>query len=382
MSRRYPLALILVFATGVVAGQLMDTRTRRPPAAATSAAARGAQSPPALPEGLTDDEQRNIDIFRRAQGAVVNVTNVALGRDFFSFDVLQIPQGSGTGFFWDDRGHIVTNYHVIEGASRIAVMLADRSEWEAEIVGVAPEKDLAVLRVEAPQDRVVSLALGRSSDLLVGRKVLALGNPFGLDQTLTVGVISALGRELQSPAGRAIHDVIQTDAAINPGNSGGPLLDSAGRVIGVNTAILSPSGASAGIGFAVPIDTVRRLIPQLIEYGEPLEAGLEGIEWLGDTLAARFGLEGAVIRYVEPRSPAQRLGLQGIGLSRGGRYVLGDVVVAVDGEPVRSVDELRDYFEKAGIGHKVVLTVERDRQRTDIPVELIAVGRGAPRRRL
>jgi S1-C subfamily serine protease len=215
-----------------------------------------------------------------------------------------------------------------------------------------------VLRIRAPQDRLVPLMLGRSDRLQVGQKVLALGNPFGLDQTLTVGVVSALGRELRSPARRVIRDVIQTDAAINPGNSGGPLLDSSGQLIGINTAIFSPSGASAGIGFAVPVDTVRRLVPQLIRWGRPIEPGVSGVEWLSDRLAVRFGLEGAVVRSVEPGSDAEALGLSGIRVDRYGRYLLGDVVIAVDDQPIRTVDELRDRFEETGVGGEVVLTVE------------------------
>jgi S1-C subfamily serine protease len=322
---------------------------------------------------LTDEEARNIEIFRRASGSVVYITSIARYRSFF-FDETQI-QGSGTGFFWDDEGHIVTNYHVIEDANRFSVTFGeDRASYEAQVVGIAPEKDLAVLKIRAPRERLVPLELGRSSTLMVGRKVLALGNPFGLDQTLTVGVISALGRELRSPAGRTIHDVIQTDAAINPGNSGGPLLDSSGRLIGVNTAIYSPSGGSAGIGFAVPVDTVRRLVPQLIRYGKPIEAGIAGVQWLSDHLAARSGIEGAVVRSVRPRSQAASLGFEGISAGRFGRYFVGDVIVAVDGEPVESVDDLRDRFEAAGVGGRVELEIERGRERLVIEVELVRVG--------
>ena len=374
MTRRTLLILFLVFGTGMLAGQLLFGRILGRQAA-VEAASEPRQPPAPLPSGLTEEEVRNIEIFRRASDSVVYITTVAVRRDFF-FDVFQIPQGSGTGFFWDDEGHIVTNYHVIEGGNRIAVTLADRSDWEARLVGVAPEKDLAVLRIDAPRERLTPLALGRSADLMVGRKVLAVGNPFGLDQTLTVGVISALGRELRSPVGRIIHDVIQTDAAINPGNSGGPLLDSNGELIGVNTAIYSPSGASAGIGFAVPVDTVRRLVPQLIEYGRPIEPGIDGIQWLSDQLAYRFGLDGAVIRYVEPRSEADRLGLEGIRATRWGRYVVGDVILEVDGKRVRTVDDLRDRFENAGVGGRVTLTVERDGRRRTVEIELSRLGAG------
>jgi len=230
------------------------------------------------------------------------------------------------------------------------------------------------LKIDVSTELMVPLELGRSSALMVGRKVLAVGNPFGLDQTLTVGVVSALGRELRSPAGRTIRDVIQTDAAINPGNSGGPLLDSSGRLIGVNTAIYSPSGASAGIGFAVPVDTVKRLVPQLIAHGKPIEPGIDGLQWLSDHLAARSDIGGAVVRSVQPRSQAARLGLEGIRVGRWGRYFVGDVIVSVDGEPVGSVDDLRDRFEAAGVGGRLKLTVERGRRSFEIDVELVRIG--------
>jgi S1-C subfamily serine protease len=368
--RRYLFVnFILVFAIGVVAGQLLHSQRVERPAGVTAAVP---QPEPPLPADLTDEESRNIDVFRRASASVVYITSVAEYRGFF-FDETQI-QGSGTGFFWDRAGHIVTNYHVIEDANRFSVTLADQSTRDARLVGVAPEKDLAVLRIRGPSDATVPLVPGRSADLMVGRKVLAVGNPFGLDQTLTVGVISALGRELRSPAGRAIRDVIQTDAAINPGNSGGPLLDSAGRLIGVNTAIYSPSGASAGIGFAVPVDAVKRLVPQLIEYGRPIEPGIDGLQWLSRYWAARSRIEGAVIRYVEPRSQAGQLGLEGLRADRWGRYLVGDVIVAVDGQPVKTVDELRDHFERAGVGGRVTLSVKRDRRTFEVPVELVRVG--------
>jgi S1-C subfamily serine protease len=388
MTRRSLLALILVFATGLVLGQLLD---RGQDGGTTAPAALGATepAPPAvtpaanfepLPEDLGEAERRQIEIFRSASSSVVNITSVALGRDIF-FDIHRIQQGSGTGFFWDQQGHIVTNFHVVEGGNQFSVTLADHSDWDAELVGVAPEKDLAVLRVRAPQARQLPLKLGRSADLQVGQRVLALGNPFGLDQTLTVGVVSALDRELSSPTGRVIRGVIQTDAAINPGNSGGPLLDSRGRLIGVNTAIYSPSGASAGIGFAIPVDTVARLVPQLIRYGGPIEPGIEGLNWLSDRQRAYFGLEGVVVRDVVRGSQADRLGLEGIGRTRWGRYVLGDTVVAVNGDPVRSVNEVRDRFEAIGVGGDVELTVERDGRLRRVQVSLKWLGEPEVRRR-
>ncbi len=303
----------------------------------------------------------------------MNITSiVAVRRGFFSLDITEMPRGSGSGFLWDDAGHVVTNFHVLEGGRRWTVTLADQSTHEAELVGVAPDKDLAVLKIDAPPKGLIPLPVGRSRELVVGQKVLAIGNPFGLDQTLTVGVVSALGRELTSPSGRTIRDVVQTDAAINPGNSGGPLLDSTGRLIGVNSAIYSPSGASAGIGFAVPVDTVARLVPELIEFGRPIRPGI-GVTLLPDSIARRNGIDGVAIQSVEPGSPAARAGLEGIRTTRSGPY-LGDVITAVDGESVGDFDELATAFEKAGIGAAVELVVLRDGETRVVSVDLAALG--------
>jgi S1-C subfamily serine protease len=217
---------------------------------------------------LAEEEKATIELFRQASKSVVYITAIALRRDAFSLNVYEIPEGTGSGFMWDEEGHIVTNYHVIRTANGCQVTLADNSTYSAELVGAAPAKDLAVLRIDAPKRLLRPIPVGTSRDLLVGQKVFAIGNPFGLDQTLTTGVISALNREIQSVARQPIQGVIQTDAAINPGNSGGPLLDSAGRLIGVNTAIFSPSGAYAGIGFAIPVDTVNEVVPKLIQQGQ------------------------------------------------------------------------------------------------------------------
>jgi len=374
MKGRIWIWVLLVFGCGMLAGQLI--RGEMPPGTGGGSPAvdRPGQNLQPLPEGLDEGEVRDIEVFRRASSSVVFVTSTALRRDSFFFDVSRIPQGSGTGFFWDREGHIVTNYHVVEGGDRFAVALADQTELEAVLIGVAPEKDIAVLKVRGAGAPMMPLALGRSGELLVGQKVLAVGNPFGLDHTLTVGVVSALGRELKSPAGRVIRDVIQTDAAINPGNSGGPLMNSSGRVIGVNTAIYSPSGASAGIGFAVPIDTVRRLVPQLIEHGRPIEPGIVGIGYLSDWMAQRVRVSGVVVREVAGDSQAAKLGFEGIGLNRRGRYVLGDVIVAVDGTRVVHVNDMRDLFDAAGVGGTVRLTVERNGRRAEVEVELQRVG--------
>ncbi len=380
-GRAWILGCLLVAAAGVALGRgLLSERTAAPasPAGASEPATPVSPAPAApqaaatssepLPEGLGVEERRDIEVFRRASASVVFITSIALRRDFWSFDVLQIPQGTGSGFVWDKRGNIVTNYHVIEAGDKFSVTLADQSEWDAEVVGAAPEKDVAVLRIKASAERLVPLTPGRSHDLLVGQKVLALGNPFGLDHSMTSGIVSALGRELKSPNGRTIRDVIQTDAAINPGNSGGPLLDSSGRLIGVNAAIYSPSGASAGIGFAVPVDTVKRLVPQLIEKGRAVNPGI-GVRYLSDAQADRLGLQGVAVLSVLADGPADRAGIEGIARTRRG-YVIGDVITAVDGTPVRSTDDLDYAFEKSGVGAAVTLTVEREGRSRSVKVTL------------
>ncbi len=360
--RMLVLMLGVVVVNGVPAGGALS---QSPP---TAKATKG----DSLPEGLTSEEKRNIEVFRRASVSVVFITNIALRRDLFTMDVEQIPQGSGSGFVWDKKGHIVTNFHVIQDGNAFAVTLGDQSEWDATVVGVAPEKDLAVLRIKAPPDKLFPLAPGTSKTLLVGQRVLAVGNPFGLDHSLTVGVVSALGRELRSPSGRRIRDVIQTDAAINPGNSGGPLLDSSGRLIGVNAAIFSPSGGSSGIGFAVPVDSVVRLVPQLIARGRAIQAGI-GVTLVPDHLVARMKLDGAVIAEVTPDGPAKRAGLEGVQAARAGRYLVRDRIVAVDGKPVRSEDDLRDALEAAGVGTTVTLTVARGSARREVKIQLVQV---------
>jgi S1-C subfamily serine protease len=320
-------------------------------------------------DDLTAEERRDIAVFDRAARSVVFITNVALRRDIFSLDVFEIPQGSGSGFVWDRKGHIVTNYHVIEDANALLVTMADQTEWEAKVVGVDPEKDLAVLLIDAGPNQLTPLELGGASRLRVGQHVYAIGNPFGLDQTLTTGVVSALGRELRSPSGRPITDVIQTDAAINPGNSGGPLLDSRGRLIGVNTAIYSRSGASAGIGFAVPVDTVRWVVPELIQHGKVIRPVI-GVQLLSDDVATRLGVSGAVIGAVVPRGPADRAGLRGTQRDSHGRLRLGDVVVSVDGRKVSDTDTLLGQLEGHQPGTEVEIGFIRDGKRRTVRLRL------------
>jgi S1-C subfamily serine protease len=386
MKSRSFFLLLIIFGLGLAVGWLLpprgveqaaaaespDQATSEP--AAISSAGQPAGFPPEhpLPEGLGADERRTIEVFRRAADSVVYVTTLALRRDFFSWDVFQIPQGSGSGFVWDDQGHIVTNYHVISEGNRVQVTLADRTEWDAELVGTAPNKDLAVIRIEAPARHLTPVTVGSSRDLAVGQRVLAIGNPFGLDHSLTVGVVSALGRELRSPGGRIIRDVIQSDAAINPGNSGGPLLDSSGRLVGVNTAIYSPSGASAGIGFAVPVDTVRRLVPQLIAHGSPIQPGI-GIVPLSERYRERLGVEGVIVYQVSKGGPADRAGMIGIHSTRSRRFVLGDIITAVNEKPIKNLDDLTYLFEDAGVGGQVSLTVLRDDKKREVELTLIAL---------
>jgi len=318
----------------------------------------------------TEDEQNNIEIFRAASPSVVFVTNTALRRtNPFNMNVQEIPQGSGTGFIWDTSGLIVTNFHVVQDASRVLITLQDQSTWQAQVVGLAPEKDLALLRIEAPADQLTPIPLGDSSQLEVGRKVIAIGNPFGLDTTLTVGVVSALGREINSLTNRKIRDVIQTDASINPGNSGGPLLNSLGQLIGVNTQIISPSGASAGIGFAIPVNTVKMVIPQLLQFGKVVQPTL-GIQYANESWARQRGIRGLVIIAVNPGMPAASAGLQGLQVSRSGDYLLGDIIVEVDGAAITNSDDLLNALEQHQPGDRVKVVTERNQQRMEFDLVL------------
>ena len=330
-------------------------------------------SRPIAPRGeLTTAEKSITALFEEATPSVVYITSVALRRDFFRFNVMEIPSGTGTGFVWDDRGSIVTNFHVIRGASRAEVTLADGTTWEATLVGYAREKDLAVLHIDAPRSQLKPIRIGTSSDLKVGQTVLAIGNPFGFDQTLTTGIVSALGREIESTDGVPIRDVIQTDAAINPGNSGGPLLDSDGRLVGVNTAIVSPSGGYAGVGFAIPIDTVNWVVPQLIAHGRVQRPSM-GVELASDHIARRSGIEGAVVTHVVEGSSADRAGIRPVYRDRRGRVRVGDVIVAINEEPIQSGGELGLALEGYGEGDTITVTVQREGRKKDLRVTLGAV---------
>ncbi|HSE40299.1 MAG TPA: trypsin-like peptidase domain-containing protein [Acidobacteriota bacterium] len=318
---------------------------------------------------LLPDEKNTITVFQQVAPAVVFITNNALQRDFFTLDVQEIPRGSGSGFVWDQNGHIVTNYHVIAEANSLSVKFGDQSTFEADVIGAEPNKDIAVIRVKAPANKLHPVSVGSSDKLLTGQKVVAIGNPFGLDQTLTVGVVSALGREIQSVTERTIRDVIQTDAAINPGNSGGPLLDSGGRLIGMNTAIVSPSGAYAGIGFAVPVNAIKSVVPQLIQHGKIVRPGL-GVGILSDQVAKNAGIEGVIIGSVTKGSPAEKAGLRGVKRNWRGQAELGDVIVAIDGKKVTNADELAEELEKHKVGDEVTLTILREDKEEKAKVRL------------
>jgi len=324
------------------------------------------------PAELGPDERATMAVFERATKSVVFIANTAIQRDIWSFDTMEVPQGSGSGFVWSKQGYIVTNFHVIYGADTIKVTLADRSEHQAKIVGADPDHDLAVLQIKVSENLMEPLAVGASHDLRVGQKVLAIGNPFGLDHTLTTGVVSALGRTIKSMSNRTIEGVIQTDAAINPGNSGGPLLDSSGRLIGVNTQIVSPSGAYAGIGFAVPVDTVNRIVPELIKHGKLIRPGL-GVSLVPDSIVKRWGIKGLVIGKVSRGGSADRAGLRGARETQAGRIELGDIVVAIDGKTVETIDDMMDVMEAHKVGDQVTLDIVRASKRQQVSVTLQAV---------
>ena len=321
---------------------------------------------------LFSDERSTINLFRQASPSVVNITTIGVERDLFTLNLYQIPQGTGSGFVWDINGDIITNFHVIQNADSAQVTLADQSNWKARVVGVAPDKDLAVLRIDAPANRLRPIPIGTSKDLQVGQSVYAIGNPFGLDQTLTTGVISALNREIESVTRRPIQGVIQSDAAINPGNSGGPLLDSAGRLIGVNTAIYSPSGASVGIGFAIPVDTVNRIVPELIRSGKIIRPGL-GIQIADDQIAQRLGVTGLLVVDVARGSAAAKAGIQPTRRDAEGRLRLGDIITALDGKKVESPNDLYLLLEKYKIGDAVNISILRNGKTVETKVALEAV---------
>ncbi|WP_420006883.1 S1C family serine protease [Tsuneonella aeria] len=321
---------------------------------------------------LGADERSTIDLFRNARDSVVFISTRQRVADFWTRNVYSVPRGSGSGLVWDEAGHIVTNFHVIEGASEAQIQLADGRQFSATVVGVSPQHDLAVLKIGgAGFTAPARVPIGTSSDLQVGQNVFAIGNPFGLDWTLTKGIVSALDRSLPNENGPDIRHLIQTDAAINPGNSGGPLLDSAGRLIGINTAIYSPSGASAGIGFAVPVDTVMRVVPQLISEGRYTRPslGVESDDDINDRLKRASGIEGVFVLRVDPGSSAERAGLVAAQRTRRG-VAPGDIVTALNGKPVSRVGDLLARLDDFRVGQSVELTLMRGGEERTVRLEL------------
>ncbi len=328
---------------------------------------------PVSPRGeLGAEERANISVFQGASPSVVFITRIVRRSSPFSFKVMEIPEGSGSGFIWDQSGTIVTNFHVIAEGDAFLVTLADHRTFEGAVVGVSPDKDLAVLHIDAEGESLVPIQVGTSSDLVVGQKVFAIGNPFGFDQTLTTGIVSALGRQIQSLSGRTIDGVIQTDAAINPGNSGGPLLDSAGRLIGVNTAIYSPSRSSAGIGFAVPVDTVQEVVPQLIQYGRVIKPEI-GLQIAPDAYTRRLRLPGVLVMVVFDGGPADQAGILGMRRGVRGEVRLGDIIVEADGRKVEGTEDFLRALEAHKPGERMELVLIRDGEKLESSVLL-----GAP----
>jgi S1-C subfamily serine protease len=319
---------------------------------------------------LAEDEQTTVDIFRKVSPSVVHVTTLVTSETGpLGLDIEQIPAETGSGYIWDRQGHVVTNYHVLKGGDAVQVVLADHSTWDAKIVGVYPDEDIAVLFIAAPKEKLHPVMVGSSQGLQVGQNAYAIGNPFGLDHTMTKGILSALGREASSSTGHPMKGLIQTDAAINPGNSGGPLLDSAGRLIGMNYAILSPSGAFAGVGFALPVDEINRLATQLIEHGKIIRPRM-GLQIAPSQWSEELGVQGVLVLHVTSGGPADKAGILPTRRTAGGRIVLGDVIVAIDNQPVKSSDDFFKIEDSHKIGDVVTVTVLRDGQKKDLKVTL------------
>jgi S1-C subfamily serine protease len=323
----------------------------------------------AILDNILESESATIRLFEASAPSVCFITTSNFARNQWTRNVSEIPSGSGSGFIWDKEGHVVTNYHVIKGSQKFMVTLADQSTWEAKLVGVEPNKDLAVLKIETNGKKLKPIPVGNSTNLKVGQYVFAIGNPFGLDQTLTTGVISALGREIVSVSGRPIRDVIQTDAAINPGNSGGPLLDSKGKLIGVNTMIYSPSGASAGIGFSIPVGEVKWVVPDLITFGEVRRPVL-GITLVPNQYAKNWGVHGAMILSISPDGPAALAGLKPTEKDDRGQIVFGDVITGINNAEINSYDDLVLELEKYSPGDKVNVRYIRKSKESEVNLKL------------
>jgi S1-C subfamily serine protease len=360
------LLALMMLACGAVVGWLVSRQIWNRENAQIAATMR-----PVTPRGdLMELERTNIRIFQNSSPSIVFINTVTEQTDFYG-DTTQVPEGTGSGFIWDKAGHIVTNFHVIRDATGAQVTLWDHSSYAAQLVGKSPANDLAVLKIDAPPEKLRPILVGTSHDLQVGQMVFAIGDPFGLDETLTTGIISALGRTIASPSNHPIANIIQTDAPINPGNSGGPLLDSSGRLIGVNAAIVSPSGSSAGIGFAIPVDTVNRIVPQLIAHGQVTrpQTGVELSDRLSQFVDQYYGITGVMILRVEPNSPAAAAGLRGARQTRQ-RLTPGDIIQKINDTPVTTSEQFYEALEDAKPGDTITLTIFRDGQTLIVPLKL------------
>lgn len=328
----------------------------------------------AITTNLLPIEEKTIEIYRKAVPSTVNVSNIKLTRNMYYGEV-EIPQGAGSGFIYDLEGHVITNYHVVQGGSSFVVTFHnDPKQYKAKIVGVAPDKDIAVLKLEDRPTKLSPILFGSSKELIVGQHSFAIGSPFGLDYTLTTGVISALGRKIDGIGGVKISDMIQTDAAINMGNSGGPLLDSSGRLIGMNTVIFSTSGSSAGLGFAVPSDTIKVIVPQLIQHGKVIRPGL-GIGIVPDSMKRRIigDDKGIIVSYVDEKGSAAKAGIKGMTQDQFGRTYIGDILLSVDGQEVNNLDDIYQVLERHKIGDEVMVKYRREGKTFAVKVKLQAL---------
>jgi S1-C subfamily serine protease len=366
-ARFGPLVLLLLLLGGILLWRFMPLQWSSGPITDPNAKPREI-TPPA---GLLANELAYIQVNEKARKSVVSITTLGYHRNPINFDVEEVPEGAGSGFVWDDeKGYIVTNFHVVQDAQAAEVTLWDGSTQKARVVGQAPDKDLAVLKIPVTA-KLQKIEVGTSRDLKVGQLAFAIGNPFAVGVTFTQGVISGLNRKMKSVTGRPIDNVLQTSAAINPGNSGGPLLDSSGRLIGVNTAIYSPSGANAGIGFAIPVDTVNQVVPELIRRGKVERPGL-GVQIATPQLVRKLGVKkGVLIVEIVPKGPAANAALHGTKVDQRGKITqMGDVIVAIDGKPISSVDDLYEALANHKVGDVVKVTVLRDDETRDVDVAL------------
>jgi len=367
---------VFVLGLGAALAGCRGGATPTPDAAKTPAvnSPSPSTSAPVVPltaNGRIEDERNTISVFKEASASTVFVTQTRTVTDFLGGEQ-EVPAGSGSGFVWDDQGHVVTNFHVVQNAESLTVTFQDQQRFDAKVIGVEPKKDIAVLKIQAPANLLKAVKVAASAELEVGQKTIAIGNPFGLDHTLTTGIVSALGRQVQGIGGVTIRDMIQTDAAINPGNSGGPLLDSQGQLIGMNTMIFSKSGSSAGIGFAVPVRTIARVVPQIIKNGKAEQLGLGiGID-PAQRLERRFGIHGVVVVNVAPGSPAEKAGFKGLARSARG-LALGDVIVAIGGAKVETFDDLYNALDAKKAGDKVDVGILRDEKPLTLKADVIVL---------